>query len=853
MQRNLYDPGNRRKNPLKRVLASSKREVVLDAPRKKHRSRSSSRSSSSSLDQVLILTSSRPNSREGVENRSKSINPIASVSTSRFYEMPKTLLEKQYEQNLSKFLPTCPDTDFQPLELERCAEEATAKHDESDFSKEGSRDKELTHPPGPVKLDSVDAPIEEPELTDKLLAQYCTDKAENSDFLIAMLVRASDFFMQKAHSSVLDANDIQGTKTYYSYVKTALKALLMVVKNYSTKLNLELELVICYNIAKIFFYETDNLDLSDAFINKAISLSNRNGLTKIALTSELFYCQILEVSDPNLLEAFLTEKQSTYLKKGMRSTADLFGLLRSTHLIVTSSTIGYASLQTLSIQPQVQPIIRILSALYQADLQLYRGSPLAAEDLLENLQITQIEGSDQFLAMYHLVRFAALIQSRQDKKARDYLQVVTRFIMEQRSNGWPHWNEDGSVNLHLLQGLESEPTIPFALQGLNSDEFVIMFYFLSGVLFLSEKSTFKKANKVFSSCLEIIEPQLQELTQARAGSRNFSIRLLTGKIIRLNYVRYSVYYYRVWLAFMDKNDFSGVKFVQQFINDFDEENFTKEELSYYKLLIPRFLLLTAMYFQAQGDLTASKYYFMRVRDLCCSKNANQVSHKISYLQRGLGIGCESIAAVDEYSELYMFATLHLLQIIEYQIKIYSSLEELEAKSKLSASRNFLADLYLDLSKAVDPKNTKSSSFKNFTSSNILFELSFKVLSCIYLNRGFTNKINNHDTALVAEFSAYLKNCPPNDSITILVAYVLYCLSLNLDQRNELLSKCLRTLADRDDNIKMLKLFFLREAKLKKSAADYLEEAKPLLLQIETLQESLQAKLRNAKFSASISN
>lgn len=836
MQRNLYETG-RRKHPLKRVLQSSKREIVLDAPRKKLKSRSCSRPNSSSLDQVLILTSSRPNSRE---NDSKTHKKIAAVSTTRFYEPPKTLLEKQYEQNLSKFLPTCSDTEFSVL-LDLGLEGGDTKEiDKADFNKTDES----------KNLEPVDLHEEEPgeEMSPELLTLLCGQTAQATDFQIAMLVKISDFFLQKSHSTVLDANDIQGTKAYYSYIKSALKALLILAKNYSTKLNLDLELVVCLNIAKIYFFETDNLELADTYINRAISLANRNSLTKISVTCELLYCQILEQSDPGLLEAFLTEKHSSYVKRNMQSIADLFALIRSTHLIVSSPTTGHVLLQSLSIQREVQPIIRTLSLLYQADLHLYRGSPQTAQELLQKMEVSQENLADQFLAMYHLVQLSTFVQLHQITAGKEYVQRISEFISNQRKNHWPGWNEDGSVNMQLIQ---EETHIPFALRGLNSDEFVIMFYFLSGVLFLSERSNFKKAHKVFTSCLEIIELQLEELTQARAGIRNFSLRLLTGKIVRLNYVRYSVYYYRTWLSFMDKNDFSGIRFLQLFINDFDEDNFTKEELSYYKLLIPRFLLLTAMYFQAQGDLTASKYYYLRVRKLCSSK-CNQDSLNISYLQRGLGIGCESMVPMDGNSELFMFATLHLLQITEYEIKSFSTSQNPHSKSKLASSRKLLGDLYHDLSKAIDTP-AKTSSFKSFASTNAMIKLSFKVLSCVYLHRDSVNSFTIHDSSLVADVEHLIKDVSSGEFISVLGAFVLYNTSLNFDQRNELLSECLASVSDRDDNSRMLKIFLLKELMHKKSGLDDTEEYKLLQMQVQGLEQSVNDKLMGVRFCTSASS
>lgn len=843
MQRNLYGNGRRKNGSLSRAAANSRREVVFDAPKKRSKSKSKSPSRSSSLG-VLIL-SSRPNSREA----ETSIKKIAPASTASFYEAPKSLLEKQYEQSLSRFPPTRPDTEFgavtefEVLELDHNEDSRSAEDKTEELQGQAQEIKKEI-----VQQDEDVPPV--PQLTDSLLAQLCKDDRDNSEFHVAVFIQASEYFMKKAHASVLDANDIQGTKLYYSCVQAALRMLIMVVKKYTTKLSLELELVTCYNIAKILYMETGNLDLADVYINRAISLASRNNLTKIAVACELLNYQILEASNPKLVEPYLMSKCSSYTEKGLKKIADLFALLRATHLVVSLPSVGQAILHELGSQAEVDLIVRHIAVLYLADLHLYRGSPLIAQQMLLRLELSKCDMPDPFLAMNHLVQFAALIQSQENEKASQYMQVITKFISKQRKEEWRNWKENGSVELQLSQE-SSELLIPFALHGLNSDEFVIMFYFLSGLHFMSTKSTFRKASKVFTSCLDIIGLQLQELTQAIPGTRNFSVSFLTSKIVRLNYVRYCVFFYQIWLLFMEKNQFTGIKSIQLFINNFDEENFTREELTYYKLLIPRYLFLVAIYYQSQGDLAASKYYFMRVKICCSSTEVDSSDNRVTYLQRRLGIGCESVVATDDKSELFTFATLHLLQITEYEIKSLSSSEEHDAKTKLKKSRIFLGDLYQDLSKACDENNREQHGSTNSGVTNYLFELSFKNQSCIYRNKGFSNGIP--DSTFVADIERILARCLRGDYITMLTTFVLYCLSVNLKQKNELLSKLTQMVSDGEDNSRMLKIFLLREQLSKILRTEKPEQFDLLQSQIDHLQQKVQEKFEIAKLSTSIFN
>lgn len=823
--------GNGRKK-LNKKLAH--REVVFDFPKKKKSKSPSSRSSS--LGRVLIL-SSRPNSRDSHDESVKKITP---ASTTSFYEVPKSRLEKQYELNLSKFLPTRPDEEFQPLELSPRPEEienlVEAERDEKILRQEVETEKE------PLLEEELEESV--PEMTEELLAQLCMDTPKNSAFQISLYVQASDFFIKKAHLSVLDTNDVQGTKLYYSYVHTALRLLVMVIKKFATKLSLELELVVCYSIAKILYMETSNLELADTYINRAMALANRNHLTKIAVACELLYCLILESSNPNLVELYLLGKCASYGQKNMRSIADLFKLLRATHMVVSMPSVGQSLLQELTVSKDTDLTIRKISELYLADLHLYRGHPQMSLQILDQLDLGESSIANPFLAMYHLVQFGALIQCHEREKANEYMLLITKFIATQRTDSWHGWKEDGLVELnltHLTQASAGDLSIPFALHSLNLDEFVIMFYFLSGLHFMSTRSTYRKASKVFTSCLEIILLQLAELTQAIQGTRHFSVSLLTGKIVRLNYVRYCVFFYQTWLLFMDKNEFAGMNFIQQFVNNFDEEKFTREELIYYKLVIPKYLLLAAIYFQSQGDVTASKYYYMRVRDLS-SGRSQTLSQRASFLQRRLGIGCETIVAANENSELYMLATLHLVQVTEYEMKLLSVSEHPKAKQRLSVSRTLLSDLYSDLSLVCDrilPDSVGS------TGSNYLFELSYKVQSCIYKTKGFST--NDIDATFVRDIEQLTEKSPKGDYITMLATHVLRCLSLNLQLKNEYLAK-LKLIHDSDDNSRLLKVLLLTEQLTKISQAEKPEQFSLLQTQLMLLQEKVNSKIETAKLS-----
>lgn len=794
MHRYQFD-GRRKSNPLKRVLASSKREVLFEPPKKKR----------PLLDSSLVsILTSRPNSadlekgsRKGsprVEDVKREITAKASqssrkppnslVSASQFYET-KSALERQYERRLQKFLPTADGSDFLVL-LEGMLDLPVPLID-------------VVEPGEPIKPEEELEVIEleepeEPVVIDSEYLESLLSGSKGPDFHIAWLVHNADDFIQRAHKSVLDANDIQGTKSYYKLVKLAVKSLQMVVRKYTASLNPELELVVYYKLAQLYYSETENLHTADHYINKAISLATRHNLVKIRVTSEFLCSRILEASNPNLLSSYLVEKHATYSSRGLHNIADLFALARVNNLLVTDTSTGLTALHSIGLRKGVHPMLRTLCLLYQANLHLHRGVPDEGHHCIMETSTLLADAPPQLLAMCHLLQFAYYIQVDNIEQGKACLQVLSDFVSLQRKNHWGGWREDGSFEIHVP--ILKEETIPFRVLWLNSDEFVIVFYFLSGVLFLSEGNNYKRTNKVFSTCLDIIELQLKELTKVRVSSRNFPISQLTGKIVRLNFLRYSVHFYRVWLSFM-QNDFKGIVFLQSFIKDFNEDNFTKEELCYYKLLIPRILYLTATYFQAHGDWRAAKYYFARVRHMSSSSQSTS-GPEISLLQKGLGIGCESSLAKDTYSELHLYSTLHLLLLTEYEMRMVSQIDSDESRTKTARCRTYLGMLYADLTHALEKDGT------NFSGSNALFRLSFKSVVCVYFNKGLKE---NQNTSHVPEITKLLETVSGASFAVLLAKYVLFRLSVSLDQSKKYLEECMK-MVENDENV--LGIFVLLE-------------------------------------------
>ncbi|GEQ66424.1 hypothetical protein JCM33374_g87 [Metschnikowia sp. JCM 33374] len=802
-----FGPGRRSNHTSKRQLSLSRREVSFEPQKKKsnkHKHKASQAPSSRSSS-VSILTSSRSGTANGdspvrVSSHGQFSKTLNSISSSNFYEKPKSLLEKQYEKNLQKFVPVETSDDFLPLESDSAILDSPGKKDNfhSEAANSTSADLKIS---GSVRKDLKEELKEEPKIE---FSEILLDKAKEKEFHVTYFVYASEEFMKKAHSLVLGSNDIGGARVYYSLVKSAIKALHILISEYASYLNPVLESVIYHKLGTIYLKETQALDKAEHFINMAISLASKHNLTQLKVINEFLYCEILEQMNSHALSSFFTEKQQYYRKEGYENIANLYSLMRMNHLLLGDASLGLTALNALSLNKEAHPHIRSLSLLYEASAYLYRGSLSLAKRSIESAQdlIFKASSPPQLVAVSHLTQLASCVQENDSISGKVAVTKLSEFISLQREADWAGWRDDGifSLCVPLFEG--KHEASHFEVQWLNSDEFIILFYFLNGMLDILDHSSWERTKKVFMSCLEIINIQLSQLTTIDTESRNFRISFLTDKIVRLSFIRYSVIYYKIWLEFSHESNFSGIASVQYFINCFDGENFTKEEMCYYKLLVPKFLYLAAVYFHSQGDLNSAKYYFLRIKKMS-SQPGDLDSSKISSLQKSLGIGCEAFLPKSGDNELFLFSTLHLVLIAEHDLSILSKTKPIDdlTKSKIIACHGQLSDLLSELNEMLD-KEIDTNNNDRFEKSAV-FYLSYRAVLLAHSIENSQNGKTVHLSEHVAKLESLISHGPSFGYIKTLSCYMLYKYSTNLEKSTQMLRQVVSNMVDSDENTRFL--------------------------------------------------
>lgn len=649
---------------------------------------------SSRLSLVLILTSSRPNSAESESNISDKSH--LEISASAFYSKPKSLLEQQYEQKVNAIVSQTHSDDFvaldSPLESE---EENLTVGNKSEDSKSVLAAKTL------VDLDSVSLP--DPTITPELVQ----DLLINGDLLVQILLRISEQFLELAHLSVLETNDLPGTELYYSFVKLALMSLHIILNRFQSKLNPQLELAVNLRIAEIYFLETEDVDRAEIFLNTALALTTRHKLDKLCMASDLLKYKILLASKAALLPKYFKDRLSFYSAKNMAGVRDLFLLLRAQSCLSTEPSLALDLLHSLTLEPKVESHVKVLGLLLEGSLLIYRGIASEAKPLLKQaatLMSTltlppQLRGLHLLLTLYYYIQVGDL------QKGKEATKEISRFVSRQNRAGWRAWTNNGEFRIKIELSKESD--VEFLTCWLNPNEYLINFYFFSGILFLAKETSYSKAEKVFQICFDLVNDKINELTSQEPQAFHFGIYYLTDHFFRLQYIRYSLIYYQCWLKIVRENDYLGISLIQALLENLNAETLSKEELSCYELLQDRFMYLLALSYLYQGDLKAAQYYLLQVRKRASNTHFSESDSVASEMQVRLGIGCEILLGKKYRSQLFLYSSIHLLLICEFELYFISENLNLAkvGHASVSSCRALLGTLYSDLGSSLNENAT----------------------------------------------------------------------------------------------------------------------------------------------------
>ncbi|EGW35273.1 uncharacterized protein SPAPADRAFT_130860 [Spathaspora passalidarum NRRL Y-27907] len=673
--------------------------------------------------------------------------------------------------------------------------------------------------------------------------------------MISYYIGQSDRFVRLAYQS----STITGLENHNKFIILAIKMLLIVTKKYKAKLKPKQESIVYYRLGKLYLIETTNIHKAEEYINKALDIANFHEFKQIRFYCELLLAQILETTNLKLCANYVFSKGQYYKQKGDHVYSNLFQLLRIKSLIVSDCATALVVLQGSILDPNLNDSIKCLCLIYEANLHCYRGSPDIAIKLLgEAEQLAYRDGDNPIMpvqidGMILLCRLTAYSNMNMVAEAESCRKLISNYIKAQTEEGWKSWNDNGIVRVEIDE-LDHDTTIPFLFRWLNSDEFVITYYLITGSTYMSHDGY---SEKVFDRCLQMISDQKKRISNG--GSKSLlSPREVANRMLKLRYLQFVIAFYKTWIGFL-KGEYKKITNMNVFMNE-NNSKFSSEEYSCFKPLLPLIYYMFAAFYQDKGDIQAAKYYYLKVRTMT-SSNMSQETKKspeqiinTSLFQLQLGIGCDALAAKGQFNELYVFSSIQLYILLEFQLtEIKQNVSNVKDQQMLEDHVNLKSELVQELRNIFKAKQTSNSFAVNFTGSNLMLTITYFLVNDILSETQEGDK-SGIEPSLEASFHTGLKLLGKKTTFTLmhfLISNYILTKSSNMDQKErisemvkeQVAQNGLKSPQSTPDLSKIIRVMLLKHLQKKYHSVGDLQNAKMAELQSSYYYKCLQDKFK----------
>ncbi|ODV96533.1 hypothetical protein PACTADRAFT_1119 [Pachysolen tannophilus NRRL Y-2460] len=644
-------------------------------------------------------------------------------------------------------------------------------------------------------------PIGIPSYAEKSICQYFGNIQSENSFKIYNLLYSSDNFLRLAHEKVGITLDLEGNfGKYCQLIKASIKCLLILVKKYQNLLDLELQILIYLKLSKLYYFETENHDLAEEFINKGISLATRNNLINLKFQCEYLALQISIDNNQKFGLKYLNLKIEEFESKNFKGLSNFLKLLKFKYINVIEPKYSLNILRDiLQDSNGLDLTTRQLILINQVSIIMYNGNMIDVIPILNELDYLQKNENNnlpQLISMKFFFQLLYHVKNYDMIKCKEKITEIDEFVKLQNSKNWQGWNANGEIILHLNIPLEQANNvysipkneggkqymeISYKVSWLNSNELLLRLYFLSGLAYLNKSYDGKeKSLKFFHVCKTLINNEFSYLNHLTASLQFYEMKILT-----LNYFKILINYYEILARFIS-NDFKlypndkDAEFFK-FIDNYNAGMFSSQELIIYHKLIPKILYLFGCYYQQKQRFYSAKNYFIKLKthlsdsSLTAPVDARFMNDpiRVSLIQFENCIGGDTSASKNVDNEYFILSNLNLLLILSWELKITKSENEFIYKNKLKNEMlNILQSLNDNENDNEGEIQFSNKEKKSVLISNSLLILTIKILQVIYNSSTLSEmcSVNTENTAVINVskniniLSSIIKSSPDFDKL-----------------------------------------------------------------------------------------
>ena len=566
--------------------------------------------------------------------------------------------------------------------------------------------------------------------------EYMLATGKSTDELkVSYFLQESTKFIHAAHEHLADYHEKINLENYWKLIKAAIRCLLLVLKKYNRSMTDFQKVSAIYSLAWIYSEETENFDKAQEYANKAIQICRSQGPSMIKYE---FYCQLLLIliivktgGTASALD-YLAETTNLYETRGKQEFVDCLLLMRIHYLLATDYSIALVNLQRmLKRQNKMHPILYTVASIYLAGLLTYRGDPKNAIMVLTNIKYN-FEPNSPLHALFLLNKLLAVMCTNDYYGATKVMSKL--YDLKNRSDAlkWRNWHPDGDIELHITERDETNfnsnfnSGFKFIVPWLRVNDLLAVAYFINGLMFIGHKRDY--AEKNFHRATRQLERVKEDLKSNRNPS--FTVQTLKEQYVKVRYFKFIIRYYLQYHAFVVDN--WDATCLNEFTTVARNALESKMEHICLKVQHPLVYYLQALWYLKKGDIQAAKYHFVKVRNL--TRDVCLEDEKQALQQMRCGVGCESFMPQGKFNELYLYSSLHLVTLLEYEVADIMRQGDKQLRTfcdKLIGLRNSIAD-EIELAKGGSKGKGKSSDMfqANFMMTNTLALMTTDLILCI---------------------------------------------------------------------------------------------------------------------------
>lgn len=515
---------------------------------------------------------------------------------------------------------------------------------------------------------------------------------DSIQLVVYTLSRLADDYLSQAHA--LDvARSPANVSQYNLLLYASIKIYTSILSN-NLNLPATTEISLYLRLAEIYHQETDNYEIMENYLNKAITILKRTNNLDLQFRAEFLQALILINGNHKIGLKYLNLKIENFKELQLFHWIKLFEFLKILLLINNDVKLSLNLLNNFNINNTGENQFEIYCLLIHANLHLSLNHLKDCRAILNTLETCFAKGNidstnKHFYSMFKLIDLKYNIELKNYHKSKLLINEFNKFIELNFST----WNSTFSILIPLPINLNKLSNFSFQIKWFSIEELQIILWLLCGIFNLYNYHKLNKPYKYLQMSLRMLDAYNSKILLPKnhktslIDKSGISMNDLNLKIFKLKYLRFQILYYLSYYELLTENlNFANSKLMnlQELLHELPPHY-----RSILKFPFLKNVYLSALIHQNEGKLLSAKNLYMKIlntqyltddQPVYNSDSAPVITYNFPSL---FYLNINKLSAVQN-NQLFIYSSLNLLLIYLQELKTSADSKIIES---LTIQRN----------------------------------------------------------------------------------------------------------------------------------------------------------------------